>query len=145
MTKETLKQYLHLKAEHAQISALLEELEAAMTAPKAQKLTGMPRGGNGQENPMEAMVARHIALQERYREKLSELDAAQSAIEDAIEQLDSVERTLMRLRYIKGLKWEEICVAMSYSWRQVQRTHANALEKLRNEKEPGELIEYAED
>ena len=137
MTKETLKQYLHLKAEHAQSSALLEELEAAMESPKAQKLTGMPRSGNGQDNPMEAMVARHIALQERYRDKLAELDAAQSAIEDAIEQLDSVERTLMRLRYIKGLKWEEICVAMSYSWRQVHRTHANALEKLRNEKEPG--------
>ena len=137
MTKETLKQYLHLKAEHAQISAMLEELEAAMTAPKAQKLNGMPRGGNGQESPMEAMVARHIALQERYRDKLAELDAAQPEIEDAIEQLDSVERTLMRLRYIKGLKWEEICVAMSYSWRRVHQVHAEALEKLKNEKEPG--------
>lgn len=133
MTKEELKQYLHIKREREQIASILAEMEATMAAPATQKLTGMPRNPSGAKSSVETMVERHTALLEQYREKLEQLDEAQAKIEAAIETLDSVERTLMRHKYIEGMKWEEVCVAMSYSWRRVHQIHATALQKLREE------------
>lgn len=135
MTKEELKQYLHIKRERQQIASLLAELEATMAAPATQKLTGMPRNPSGHKSSVETMVERHTALLEQYREKLEQLDEAQAKIEAAIETLDSVERTLMRHRYIEGMKWEEICVEMSYCWRNVHNIHAAALQKLKKDEE----------
>lgn len=70
----------------------------------------------------------------RYEALLSELAAEQLAIEQAIENLEPTARMLMRYRYLDGRKWEEICLLMSYSWRQVHRLHAAALNELRGEK-----------
>lgn len=53
------------------------------------------------------------------------------AIEAAIESLDPTARLLCRYRYVDGLKWEEVCVRMNYSWRQVHNLHRRALEALR--------------
>jgi RNA polymerase sigma factor (sigma-70 family) len=62
-----------------------------------------------------------------YRQKAAELSTALAEIEDAIEVLEPRERTLIRLHYAQGLTWEEVCVAMNYSWRQIHRIHAKAL------------------
>lgn len=130
MTKERLRNYQALKREKAQIIAMLEELETAMYYPKPQRLTGMPSAPSPSGGAMEAMVARHAELQDRYQTKLAELTEELHAIEDAIAQLDSTERALLRWRYIEGLKWEEVCVCMSYSWQQTHRIHAKALRRL---------------
>ncbi|MBO5917248.1 MAG: sigma-70 family RNA polymerase sigma factor, partial [Oscillospiraceae bacterium] len=58
------------------------------------------------------------------------LAAAQAAIEDRIEALEPRARKLMRHRYIEGLSWEEVCVAMCYSWRQTHNIHGAALDAL---------------
>lgn len=130
MTKERLRNYSALKREKAQILAMLEELETAMYSPKPQQLTGMPSAPSPSGGATEAMVARHAELVERYQAKLAELTEELHAIEDAIAQLDSTERALLRWRYIEGLKWEEVCVCLSYSWQQTHRIHSRALRRL---------------
>lgn len=130
MTKERLRNYQALKREKAQIQNMMEELETAMYYPKPQRLTGMPAAPSPSGGAMEAMVARHTELQDRYQTKLSELTEELHAIEDSIAHLDSTERALLRFRYIEGLKWEEVCVCMSYSWQQTHRIHARALRHL---------------
>lgn len=130
MTKERLRNYQALKREKAQIMALLEKLETAMYYPKPQRLTGMPSAPSPSGGAMEDMIARHAELQEQYHAKLAELAEELHAIEDAIAQLDSTERALLRWRYIEGLKWEEVCVCMSYSWQQTHRIHSRALQHL---------------
>lgn len=112
-----------------QLRDRMYELEAIMYAPRNQQLTGMPGGGQD-GSATEAMVAQHLALMDRYRAKLTALAAEQLAVEQAIDTLDQRERILMRYRYIQGLTWEEICAAMHYSWRQVHRIHASALQQL---------------
>lgn len=133
MTKEELKKQLHsyrdLKAEYEQIASELEKVEAFMTAPRPANLDGMPRSP-GAGDPILGVVAHHMALQERYRLQLAKLAAAQNAIENMIESLEPGERKLMRCRYIDGLTWEEVCVEMSYSWRQTHRLHGRILGKL---------------
>lgn len=133
MTKQELKHQLHsyrdLLAEYAQIKDELTKVEAFMTAPKGSNLDGMPRGGAAGD-PMLSVVSHHIALQNRYKLQLVKLAAAQAAIEDMIESLEPGERKLMRCRYIDGLTWEEVCVAIGYSWRQTHNIHARILDKL---------------
>jgi DNA-directed RNA polymerase specialized sigma24 family protein len=131
--KDRLKQELHryrdLEAERRQLSLELEKIEGAMDGLKGTNWDGMPRA-SGVGDPVLGVVSQHLALQERYRAKVEQLAAAQAAIEDRIEALEPKARKLMRHRYIEGLSWEEVCVAMCYSWRQTHNIHAAALDAL---------------
>ena len=132
MTKERLRNYQNIKEEREQLRQKLEEVEAALYYPKIQQLTDMPRGGSKEGNPQETLAIYHIELQEKYKAKLEELAAEQLAIEKAIESLDANKRMLLRYRYIDGLKWEEVCCRMNYSWTQTHYHHGEALKQLRN-------------
>lgn len=134
MTKERLRKYQDIKKEREQLRHQLEEIEAALYYPKAQRLTGMP-SHHAEGNPQETLAIHHIELQEKYNAKLEELAAEQLAIENAIESLDEVDRMLLRYRYIDGLKWEEVCVKIGYSWTQTHEHHGRALRKLREKSE----------
>ena len=129
MTKDRLRNYANLKEECEQLRRQLEELEATLYCPKIQRLNGMPSAPS-KENALELMIARHVELQERYEAKIAEMTTEMLQIEAAIEALDPTARMLLRYRYIDGLKWEEVCVRMNYSWMQTHRIHANALNRL---------------
>lgn len=50
-------------------------------------------------------------------------------IKDKIERLvNEDEKDILTYRYIKLMKWEDICVRMNFSWRRVHYIHSNALE-----------------
>ena len=127
--KKRLSAYRAVKAEMRQLVEEYERLKTLATAPGAQKMDGMPRG-SGVGDPVGQKVEQLLALQERYATQLERLTAAQVHIEEMIEALEPTERTLLRHRYIEGLSWEGVCVAMSYSWRQTHNIHARALDKL---------------
>lgn len=134
MTKDRLRNYRIIKQEREQLRRQLDEIEAALYYPKVQRLTDMPSApshGNLQED----MALRHIELQQLYQAKLEELAAEQLAIEEAIESLDETHRLLLRYRYIEGLKWEEVCVKMGYSWTQTHEHHSRALKLLKGAEE----------
>jgi RNA polymerase sigma factor (sigma-70 family) len=135
MTKERLKAYRSIKLERDRLITMIEELEAQMQSPRSQRLDGMPRGGSAPSNPVENLAVKHVELIDRYQQKVAELTEAVGEIENAIEVLAPRERTLIRLHYIQGMTWEEVCVAMSYSWMQIHRIHAKALAMLRGEEQ----------
>lgn len=138
MTKERLRRYQDIKREQEQILLKLQEVEAALYSPKVQRPTGMPANESRPErNPQENLCIYHIELQERYKAKLAELAKEQLAIETAIEPLDTTYRMLLRYRYIDGLKWEDVCEKMNYSWRQTHYLHGRALQQLRELTEGG--------
>lgn len=61
MTKEQLRNYLSIKAERAQIQALLDEMEAALCSLATPQLTGLPGaaafvGGSAQERKADATM-----------------------------------------------------------------------------------------
>ena len=126
--KRRLNSYTDLTRELHQIENQLHQIEAQIT-PGGQLLDGMPRapGGGGD---LSGIVAKRLDLLEQYRRKAEELTTAQAAIEHMIEGLEPLERTLARAKYIEGRTWEEVCVVMAYSWRQVHRIHARMLGKL---------------
>lgn len=127
--KRDLLAYVDRDRERQQLEEQLARLEATATAPKSQSLDGMPRGSGGGD-VMVNIVAELIRLQDRYQANLAQLIAAQNRVENLIDRLDPLERSLMRSRYIKGQTWEEVCVELNYSWRQVHRIHGRILDQL---------------
>lgn len=127
--KERLSAYLNARKEHKQITDQLTELNARMVNVGAQVMDGMPRGGSGVD-PMPGMVDLKNKLLTRYCALAEELIRTQLSIEETIETLDSTERLLVRHRYIEGLTWEQVCVALGYSWSQTHLIHARVLDKL---------------
>ena len=128
--KRRLHAYVDRKHELQQLEQQLAQLEVTLTSPRSQAMDGMPRGSGGGD-AMAAIVAELVGLQDKYKVKMAQLLAAQTEVEELIDSLeDTVERQVMRCRYIEGKVWEEVCVVMNYSWRQTHRIHGRALNKL---------------
>lgn len=108
MTKEQLRSYRTIKKEHSHIEQRLRAME---NRPESEEEILRP-------------------LRELYREKLAALVTLQLSIEKAIETLDPTERELVRLRYIDGKEWHQVCAGINYSWQQTHRIHARILKKL---------------
>lgn len=129
MTKDELKirlkRYLDIKDEAKQI----QELRDALLDPKGANLDAMPRS-SGPGNPVEAARKQREDLKRDYDRKLEELAEEQAYIESMIESLDPIERKLMRHRYIEGMTWEKVCVAINYGWTQTHEMHGKILDKL---------------
>lgn len=123
--KNRLKRYLDIKAERDQI----QELRDALLDPKGTNLDAMPRS-SGPGNPVEAARKQREDLARQYDLKDQELAAEQAYIEAMIEGLAPIERLLMRHRYIDGLTWEKVCVAINYGWTQTHYMHGRILDKL---------------
>ena len=132
MTKDRLRGYRALNREKLQLEQQIETIEAALYHPKVPKIKHTPVS-QSPGNAMEDLSAKHLGLLDLYREKLEKMSAELLEIEKAIETLPSTERTIIRLYYIAGMKWEEVCVSIGYSWKQVHRIHGRALDMLKGE------------
>ena len=123
--KEYLKSYQLIKKEIASIEASIQELRASKIAPSLIQ-DGMPHGHNASD--LSGYAARLDELERKLVDKKWEALSLHAEIEGAIMEVpDELERSLLRYRYIVGMKWEEICVKMGYSWKQIHRIHSLAL------------------
>lgn len=138
MTKERLSRYRDIKREAKQIRDKLEEVESRLYSPRGQLLTGMPSAPSpGGGTVTEVLIDRHAQLVQQYQEQLAALEREQLAVETAIASIeDPTTRMLLRYRYIDGLKWEEVCVRLKYSWTQTHDIHSKALQQLRAQEKP---------
>lgn len=132
MTKEQLRAYRAIRLERDKLLDMLRELETTIYSPAIPKLDPAPGGGRNGASPVEIAATKHDELRTRYLQKVAELEDAMAKVEAAIETLDHRDRALVRLYYIQGKTWEEVCVEMSYSWRQIHRIHSEVLKKLRD-------------
>lgn len=130
--KKRLLSYLDIKAERAQIQQQIDNL----ADPKGINWDGMPRGSGGGD-AMAGIVAKRDALRKKYEAKLADLTDAQTEIEEMIDGLEPKARHLMRCRYIEGLPWEKVCVAINYAWAQTHRLHSDILDQLLTTTEGG--------
>lgn len=134
MTKEKLRAYRDMKRERDHLLDKIEEIECILYAPRTQKLDGMPRGGNQDNDRVDDLITRQTELLNKYKALERDLSKAILEVEDAISSLSPRERDLMRLYYIDGLTWEMVAVEMHYTWRHVHRIHGDALEALKSNK-----------
>lgn len=128
--KKQLNSYKDLHAEHRELQEELRQLEITLGAPPGSNWDGMPRSP-GVSNPVERAALKHLALVEKCQAKLDQLAAALERVEDMIGLLEEpIERRLARLHYIDGLRWEDVCEKINYSWSQTHRIHSRVLDRL---------------
>lgn len=134
MTKEELKeqlsQYTSIVKERDELRQLMDEAERSLKDPYGIQLTGMPRAVSGGNQQLERNSVRREELLVLYKKKDEQLAEEQIKIEKMIQSLPSRERNVLRLHYIKGKTWEDVCERVVYSLAQIHRIHNLALEIL---------------
>ena len=114
-----------------------EQLEEEMFKwlGKANKLTAtlsdMPAGGDRLQ--MDDAICKYLEIAEMLNKKISESMEVKAEIDKYIDTVSNSRlRNILKLRYINGMKWEEICCKLDCSWRSVHRLHIYALESLKD-------------
>lgn len=129
--KNYLKGYQNACIRILNLQEQLEEMQEAVRSIEGRQLTDMPKAKNKKRDLSDLFVKIEV-----FQEKID--DAIHCSIEKCMEIEDAVmnledarEARVLRLRYIKFMKWEEIQEEMCYSVKQIQRIHEKAITHLR--------------
>lgn len=125
--KEYLRKYLEAKRMQEVLEREIDELRLDRMIPGSPAQDGMPHGSGGGD--LSGYVARLDELDRKLRAQMYKKIQLRAEITEKIDAMsDETESLLLRLRYIHGLKWEEVAVKMDYSWRTVHKIHSKTLE-----------------
>ena len=123
--KQELKSYQKHKRREAEILEEIQRLRMDKMFPSLAA-DGMPRGSRQSDlSNYAALIDEQIELLKTER---LERAKAYSRIENAIRKMeDDDEQKVLRLRYIKNMKWEEIALEMNFSYKWTHIIHGRAL------------------
>lgn len=128
---EFLSQYINAGKEYDEVMQSYDYFRQKIVSLQASIITDMPRAGSILPDKIGGHVARLEQLEQLIDGKLGKLQELRTEIENVIGRVDdSLQRRLLHLRYIDGMKWEEVAVFMNYSWRQIHYCHSDALNKI---------------
>ena len=128
--KEFLRSYCKSLRREERIEEDIQELRMRKMFPGCGAGDGMPHGSD-QTDLSDYIVILDQLMEDLKQERLNGA-VRRMQIEKSIRALsDENEAEVLRLRYIKNKKWEEIALEMGYSWQHVQRFHSNALKKIK--------------
>lgn len=138
MTNKEKKQWLKsYRALNDTIEQKLEEIQRiqSLATKMTQVMTGMPHGGNSDKE------STYVKLIELKREIDGDIDRyidLRNEIEKAILSVGDIKlQNLLRYKYIDGLSFEQIAVAMHHDyWYVVHELHPKALTKLQLDVKP---------
>lgn len=127
--KEYLKSYCRAVKREQDILKEIQRLRLDKMFPSVIN-DGMPHGSSQSD------LSDYIAILDEQIELLKEerLEKAKcyKQIEDRIRKMKNEdEQGVLRLRYIQGLKWEDVAEEMRYSWKQIHRIHSAALQNFK--------------
>ena len=127
--KEYLKSYRRAIKREQDILDEIQRLRLDKMFPSVIN-DGMPHGSSHSDlSDYVAILDEQIELLKE--ERLEKVRCYQK-IERQIRQMENEdEQEVLRLRYILGLKWEEVAVKMGYSWKQTHRIHSSALQNFK--------------
>lgn len=103
----------------------LAVLDSAATAT-VKPISPAP-GSGGRYDSMERLIAKIADLRSDYITTIVSYECAVKMAEKAVEALKEPYRTLMQLRYIEGLKWEQIAEKMNYTEKHCYKLHRKAI------------------
>ncbi len=126
--KEYLKSYLRARRREEDILEEIQRMRMDKMLPSVVN-DGMPHGSR-QTDLSDYAAALDEMIEDLKQERLKRVQRQQE-IERRIRQMkDEDEQRVLRLRYIKGLKWEEVAVEMGCSWRKTHNIHSYALKNI---------------
>lgn len=127
--KEYLKSYRRAIKREQDILDEIQRLRLDKMFPSVVN-DGMPHGSSHSDlSDYAAILDEQIEL---LKEERLERVRCYQKIERQIRQMENEdEQEMLRLRYILGMKWEEVAVKMGYSWKQTHRIHSSALQNFK--------------
>jgi DNA-directed RNA polymerase specialized sigma24 family protein len=125
MRKEHLKDYRQICEELRQLNN--ERVKWLARAERSTRAPSMTPAIGQQHDPMPLIMDRLTEIRASTDALTLRLCDAKLRIERAIDSLPSVQRQVMRARYIEGRCWEDISRETSYSVAQLHRIHQKAL------------------
>ena len=127
--KEYLRSYRRAVKREKDILDEIQRLRSDKMFPSIAN-DGMPKGSSQSDlSDYIAILGEQIELLKA--ERLEKARCYQK-IERQIKQMENEdEQEVLRLRYITGLKWEEVALKMNYSWKWVHKIHGRALQNFK--------------
>lgn len=97
-------------------------------------LSGMPngKGDNLDKAPLEEGLDRIKEIEKDCNKKLQELLLKKFVVENKIDKLEQPYKSILYLKYIRGINLYKVSEELNYSYKQIKRLHQEALEKYTN-------------
>lgn len=130
--KEYLNRYKNAVKKYHSLKEQEEALQLEVDGPKGvgYDSIGMPKGSS-RPTDISDYIVRVEKILSKIDNKKKEMQKIRLEIEEKIADVeDGTQSKILYLRYIKFMKWEDICVELNCSWRQVHNTHSKALKNL---------------
>ena len=125
--------YLDAKTEYERLERQIEEIETRIQGLGVDyskvKIKTTPNKDKIADN-IDELNKLHKEAELKMQEQVKTMQAVLKAI-DSVE--DATKRDILQRRYIEGESWESIAVEKNYSWRHIQRLHAEAKELIKGE------------
>ena len=129
--KAYLKRYHAAELAEKEIREEIDDLRMNKMFP-ALIQDGMPHGSSCMD--LSEYAAQLDELLTELKDKMEQRIRIRREITQRIEAMqDETEKTVLRLRYIHWLQWEQIAERMGYGWTQVHRIHGRALTNFKME------------
>ena len=129
--REYLKRYHVAELAEKEIQEEIDDLRMNKMFP-ALLQDGMPHGSSCMD--LSEYAAQLDELLTELKDQMEQRIRIRREITQRIEAMqDETEKTVLRLRYIHWLQWEQIAERMGYGWTQVHRIHGRALTNFKME------------
>lgn len=127
--KEYLIRYHTAEIAEREIREEIDDLRMNKMFP-ALIQDGMPHGSSCMD--LSEYAAQLDELLTELKDQMEQRIRLRKEITQKIEEMpDETEKTVLRLRYIRWLRWEQIAEKMGYSFRNITRIHGKALQDLK--------------
>lgn len=140
--KEYLNQAYHIDR---RIESKLSQIESlkSLAVRVTSVFSDMPHSPMPDNHHLEKTIADIIDLENEILDDVSELVDLKREIKNAVNQVQNEKyRTLLELRYLNFLTWEQIAVLIGYDARHIRRMHGSALQKIKiSEKMSANVLE----
>lgn len=97
-------------------------------------ITGMPngKGADLERAPFEESLDRIQEIEKDCNKKLQELLLKKYIVENKIEQLEQPYKSILYLKYMRGINLYKVSEELNYSYRHIKNLHQEAIEKYAN-------------
>ena len=129
--EELLYQYRSIKKEIAELKERINHIYSSAMVPGIKNITDMPMAQGYSTDGLSKVFEQIEELAEVWAQRVTELQQVCTEIETAMSGLESIERRVIRYRYMDNKSWTKISNITKYSIPHLHRIHNRAVDKLR--------------
>lgn len=130
--EELLYQYRSIKKEIAELKERINHIYSSAMVPGIKNITDMPMAQGYSADGLSKVFEQIEELTEVWAQRITELQQVCTKIETAMAGLESIERRVIRYRYMDNKSWNKISNITKYSIPHLHRIHNRAVDKLRS-------------